>query len=129
MSVLSTEAREYLSSCKTDNLYMEIDEAISHYAEREEYISLALRRADSASTRRIYRPSRQGDRAEGAPATLFIRACQRLTADWTCNTSKGVLLIGGDVFRLHPGDRGNHGGDLLVRRLHPDRRQRDLTTG
>lgn len=101
MSVLSTEAREYLSSCKTDNLYMEIDEAISHYAEREEYISLALRRADSASTLKDIqgRHVKETGRREFSLATLFIRACQRLTADWTCNTKGAMLwLIGGDVF-------------------------------
>ncbi|GKR51850.1 MobH family relaxase [Aeromonas caviae] len=104
-AVLTNEAKEYLLACKTDDMFTEIDEAISHYAERDSYIAQALRQGDSYSTLQDIkgRHSRDTGRRNYSLATHFIHACQRLTPNWKINQRSGMVwTIGGDAYLAFP---------------------------
>lgn len=104
-SVLTDEAKEYLSNRQLDDFFFEIDQAISHYMTSDGYINDALRHADSHSTLKDLtgRTLQETGRRENSLATNIVKTLRRLCATWTVNQEGGELwMIGGEVYLAFP---------------------------
>lgn len=104
-SVLTDEAKEYLSNRQLDDFFFEIDQAIGHYMTKDGYINDALRHADSHSTLKDLtgKTLQETGRRENSLATNIVKTLRRLCATWTINQDDGELwMIGGEVYLAFP---------------------------
>ncbi len=104
-SVLTDEAKEYLSNRQLDDFFFEIDQAIGHYMTSDGYINDALRHADSHSTLKDLtgRTLQETGRRENSLATNIVKTLRRLCATWSVNQEGGELwMIGGEVYLAFP---------------------------